>query len=176
MLARAKSFAEIKHQNQYRKNTNIPYVTHPIAVAEKVMPFTQDIEVIAAAYLHDTLEDTQTTEIELEQLFGPRVAKLVCELTSDKTQIEKMGKAKYIAAKINHMSSHARLIKFCDRWDNVSDLTRTPQEFAKRYAHETEEIIRQLQITPTSTEIQIIAKIREYINPFLAPRPYMHEP
>ncbi|TWT25848.1 HD domain-containing protein [Planomicrobium sp. CPCC 101110] len=70
-------FAAIKHAGQVRKSTNIPYITHPFAVAMMLQAERQPEEVVAAGLLHDTLEDTDTTKEELLELFGEKVYRLV---------------------------------------------------------------------------------------------------
>jgi (p)ppGpp synthase/HD superfamily hydrolase len=165
---RAKKFAEKKHINQTRKfDENLPYISHPTAVAERLASIINDEEMIAAAFLHDTLEDTQTTYEEISQEFGNRVADLVQELTSDKKEEKLVGKAEYLTKKINDLSPEARLIKLLDREHNVSGFLQSPPEFCQRYAQETQYILDHINITPSPLEIQIIASIREKITPYL---------
>ncbi|MEK3934672.1 HD domain-containing protein [Sporosarcina sp. FSL W7-1349] len=76
IIEKAFQFALEKHEGQYRKGTMIPYITHPFAVAMILKHHRYPDEVVAAGLLHDTLEDTQTTEQELLD-FGPYVLELV---------------------------------------------------------------------------------------------------
>ncbi len=81
-------FAAGKHQGQVRKDENhSPYITHPIAVAQAIAEIGQvaDLLVLKAAILHDTIEDTQTTEEEIRQAFGQDVLEVVLEVTDDKS-------------------------------------------------------------------------------------------
>ena len=81
--ARARAFATAAHAGQRRKGTRLPYVVHPIEVAETLARhYPADVELIAAGYLHDTLEDTATDAVDLEREFGPRVAGLVRGVTA----------------------------------------------------------------------------------------------
>ncbi|VFS46676.1 HD domain-containing protein [Budvicia aquatica] len=75
---RAKAFATQVHQNanQLRKYTNAPYIVHPAAVAELVRSVPHSPEMIAAAWLHDTVEDTQVTLDDIAQRFGTVVCRL----------------------------------------------------------------------------------------------------
>jgi hypothetical protein len=118
---------------------------------------------ISAAYLHDTIEDTDTTQEVLHDLFGGLVASLVKELTSDPEQIKKMGKAQYLSHKMAVMSSYALVIKLADRLDNVKDITtaRTPQWRAK-YAAETNQILDYIEKTRalSGTHKKLISLIR----------------
>ena len=74
---RAVLFAAGKHAGQCRKGGTIPYITHVVEAMEIVSRITEDEEIRAAAVLHDTLEDTETSKEELERNFGGRVLKIV---------------------------------------------------------------------------------------------------
>lgn len=74
---KALTFAKKAHQGQFRKGTNMPYIIHPIETAEIVKNMTNDAEIIAAAFLHDVIEDTDITEEEIKKEFGQRVLNLV---------------------------------------------------------------------------------------------------
>ena len=84
MLQRAIEFAAVKHGGTPRKGTDIPYIVHPIEVMKIVAGITDDEEVRAAAVLHDTIEDTDASREELEELFGKRVAELVASESENK--------------------------------------------------------------------------------------------
>jgi (p)ppGpp synthase/HD superfamily hydrolase len=124
LVLKAIEFASKKHKGQVRKVSNSPYVTHPLAVSYLVSSFKKSKhldEILAACLLHDTLEDTETTFIELAKEFTPLVASLVHELTSDSIAIKELGKARYLANKMYGMSSYALVIKLADRLHNISD-------------------------------------------------------
>lgn len=81
-FARAVAFAAARHAGQLRKGTSVPYITHPVAVAELLAYFYPDEPDLAVAgLLHDTLEDTPTDRAEIERLFGPEVRRLVLRVT-----------------------------------------------------------------------------------------------
>ncbi len=84
LLERASCFAINAHHGQVRKGEAVPYIVHPMEVATICATITSDPEVLAAAMLHDTVEDTDTTSEEIERLFGSRVAALVASETEDK--------------------------------------------------------------------------------------------
>jgi myo-inositol-1(or 4)-monophosphatase len=84
VFERAMEFAREAHEGQLRKTGNIPFILHPFEVAAIVATMTDDREVLAAALLHDTVEDTQVTPEDVLEHFGPRVAKLVADETEDK--------------------------------------------------------------------------------------------
>ena len=77
LIQRALAFAVRAHGSQTRKGTRTPYVTHPVRVAASLISVGCDAATAAAAYLHDTLEDTKTTRAELLAEFGEEVAGLV---------------------------------------------------------------------------------------------------
>ena len=77
MVEKAIIFAAKAHNNQKRKGTDIPYITHPFAVGMLLQKEKCSDEVIAAGILHDTLEDTETTFKDLTEAFGVHVANLV---------------------------------------------------------------------------------------------------
>jgi guanosine-3',5'-bis(diphosphate) 3'-pyrophosphohydrolase len=133
LLIDALAFAADKHRTQRRKDPEAsPYINHPIALARvlSVEGRVRDVKVLAAAVLHDTLEDTKTTYEELHERFGPAIAGIVREVTDDKTlspperkrlQIEHAGE----------LSKRARLVKLADKISNLRDLTlNAPAEWS----------------------------------------------
>ena len=162
----ALKFATQAHAGQERAGGG-PYISHPVRVAQHVEQWKKSHNLdalISAAYLHDTLEDTDTTHEALQDLFGGLVASLVKELTSDKTQVQQMGKKNYLAQKMATMSSYALVIKLADRLDNVRDITtaKTPQWRAK-YAAETNHILDYIEKNRvlTGTHQKLIGLIRD---------------
>lgn len=144
-VKQALQFATNAHQGQTRSGGE-PYIGHPVRVAGTIEKYKQSHNLdalIAAAYLHDTIEDTDTTHEALHDLFGGLVASLVKELTSDKEKIAKMGKSQYLAQKMAHeMSSYGLVIKLADRLDNVQDIaTAKSPAWRARYKAETEHIL-----------------------------------
>lgn len=84
LVERALAFAAQHHAGQTRKGSRLPCILHPCEVAVTVSSMTGDLEVIAAAVLHDVLEDTSAEKEELFALFGARVTSLVCAESEDK--------------------------------------------------------------------------------------------
>lgn len=115
---KAITFATKKHEGQFRKVSLQPYITHPLAVSYIVASFKKSKkldELIAAAILHDTLEDINTTFDELTKEFSPLISSLVLELTSDKNEIKNLGKTQYLKKKLLGISSYGLTLKLCDR-------------------------------------------------------------
>jgi myo-inositol-1(or 4)-monophosphatase len=83
-LQKAYEYAANAHKGQFRKGTNIPYFSHIITTMNYAFGLTDDMEILQAAILHDTMEDTAVTYEDLEREFGTRVAKLVEQETENK--------------------------------------------------------------------------------------------
>lgn len=83
-LDKAIAFAIKAHSGQTRKMDKSPYILHPLEDAAIVNGITHDEDVIVAAVLHDTVEDTDTTIEEIKEMFGERVAYYVADETEDK--------------------------------------------------------------------------------------------
>lgn len=121
-------FAAAKHRDQRRKDHKAsPYINHPIDVAELLLRAGKvvDVELLQAAILHDTIEDTETTPEELEDVFGVAVRTLVEEVTDDKT----LPKADRKRLQIEHtpkVSAGAKQIKLADKTSNVRDMAHAP--------------------------------------------------
>lgn len=124
----AASFAADKHLRQRRKDAEAsPYINHPLALADILAREggVEDVRVIAAALLHDTVEDTETTIDELEARFGKRVAAMVAEVTDDKS-LSKEERKRLQIAKSASKSTGAKLVKLADKIANLRDLISAP--------------------------------------------------
>lgn len=128
LLFRALAFAAHKHRDQRRKDAEAsPYINHPIALAEVLAGEGRvaDAEVLAAALLHDTIEDTDTSLEELRAQFGERIAGMVAEVTDDKN----LPKAERKRLQIVHaaeISDGAKLVKLADKICNLRDVADRP--------------------------------------------------
>lgn len=129
-LIKAVAFAAIKHKKQRRKDVDAsPYINHPIALADVLANEggIVDENVLCAAILHDTVEDTNTTEQELIDSFGAKIAYIVMEVTDDK----KLDKAERKLMQIEHAahaSKEAKLVKLADKICNLRDILEHPPE------------------------------------------------
>jgi guanosine-3',5'-bis(diphosphate) 3'-pyrophosphohydrolase len=121
-------FAAYKHRNQRRKDADAsPYINHPIALAHVLSTIgeIEDLNVICAALLHDTIEDTDTTYFELEQQFGSKIASIVLEVSDDKS----LSKSERKQLQIDHaadISFEAKLVKLADKICNLRDILTSP--------------------------------------------------
>ena len=127
-LLKALAFAAHKHRDQRRKDAEAsPYINHPIALADVLVNEggVSDVEVICAALLHDTVEDTATTHEELTNAFGSRIARIVAEVTDDKS----LAKEERKRLQIEHapaLSHEAKLVKLADKICNLRDVAHRP--------------------------------------------------
>ena len=168
LFEKALNFAKLKHSSQKRKFTGEPYIVHPIRVAEITKRYGGTESQIIAAILHDTIEDTETTEDEIRREFGDEIAGLVVSLTNDEDEKNRLGKAEYLTKKISGMSSNSLLVKFADRLDNVNDLSSNNPDWSKTYARQTDYILSHLDNPNLNeTHLEIIKKIKEIIRLFL---------
>jgi guanosine-3',5'-bis(diphosphate) 3'-pyrophosphohydrolase len=127
-IFKALSFAAHKHRHQLRKGSRpIPYINHPIALADLLVNTGNiyDSETIAAALLHDTVEDTDTTFEELEEEFGPVISQLVAEVTDDKG-VPKEERKRRQTEHASSLSRSARLVKLADKTCNLRDILQDP--------------------------------------------------
>jgi guanosine-3',5'-bis(diphosphate) 3'-pyrophosphohydrolase len=128
LVLAALRFAAGKHRNQRRKGEDgSPYLHHCVEVADALAAVggVGDPEVLGAAVLHDTLEDTDTTPAELERHFGERVRRLVEEVSDDRSLPRDRRRALQVE-RAPALSREARLIKLADKICNVGDVARTP--------------------------------------------------
>ena len=126
-LARAYHFAASKHVDQRRKGEAAePYMNHLTEVAELVARATDgDLDVVIAAILHDTVEDTDTTIDEIRKVFGTRIADLTAEVTDDKS-LPKQRREDLQIEHAAHASWGAQVIKLADKTSNLRSLLASP--------------------------------------------------
>jgi len=141
--ARAQAFSEQAHAGQRRKYTDEPYIVHPSAVAELVRSIPHSEEMPAAAWLHDVVEDTETSLDTIAREFGDRVAGLVFQLTDvsrpgdGNRRIRKALDRAHLAM----ASTEAKTIKLADLIDNSKSIVERDPEFAKVYIREKAELL-----------------------------------
>jgi guanosine-3',5'-bis(diphosphate) 3'-pyrophosphohydrolase len=127
-FVRALAFASRKHSQQKRKDADAsPYINHPIALVSilAVEAGINDRDILCAALLHDTIEDTDTTVEELVEAFGGPVASLVQEVTDDKRLPKAERKLRQVEHAA-HLSPKARVVKLADRIANLRDVADSP--------------------------------------------------
>jgi len=125
-LIRCASFAAECHKHQTRKSDGGSYITHPLGVAKLIIEAGCNTpEVIMAAMLHDTVEDTDCTLEDIKREFGPVVANIVDEVSDDKS-MDKISRKKKQCAHCPEISKAAQFVKLGDKYHNLSDMKRMP--------------------------------------------------
>ena len=146
IIIQAAVFARYAHRNQVRKYTGEPYWNHCNEVAYIVWPHATN-EMVAAAYLHDTMEDCEVDSDTIQTLFGDRV----CSLVKDLTDVSKPSDGnrrirKDIDLKHTAMASpEAKTIKLADLISNTRSIVQYDPNFARVYLHEKERLLEVLQ-------------------------------
>jgi GTP pyrophosphokinase len=126
IIKKAKEFATKKHKGQL-DDSDLPYINHPIMVASIISMVSMDKNLIAAAYLHDIIEDTQTTYEELIKEFNQDVADLVMEVTHE-GQKDEIG---YYFPRLH--TQRGIILKFADRLSNLSRMEPWNQKRRDQY-------------------------------------------
>ena len=162
------NFATKKHAGQFRRDGVTPYIKHPIKVAELVVKYKKSRnidQIVAAALLHDVLEDTYTSYKELQDSFGEMVASMVMEVTTASYMPVLVGKSNYLKHKMLDMSPYALVIKLADRLANLYDLVNLPSNRREKTIADTKDIVKFLEENRNLTEAQkeIIAEIKNQL-------------
>lgn len=171
LIIKAMRFASNAHEkvNQTRKYTGEPYITHPMIVSETIKKYYDDAEMIAAALLHDTVEDTEVTIEDIEREFSYHVTRWVDQLTdvskpSDgNRKIRKEIDRRHTAA----ADLEAKLIKLSDFLDNTENIVKHDQKFAVIYMEEkTLALQAMIEKTPEIIETELFEKLKEFIDDY----------
>jgi len=158
-LLEAIRFSAEKHRNQRRKdNAKSPYINHPIEVTQLLWDVggVRDVDVLLAAILHDTVEDTDTRPDEIRDRFGEDVLGFVMEVTDDKS-LPKGERKRLQIVNAPHKSHGAKLIKLADKSCNVRNLVSMPPagwslERRQEYLLWTEKVVAGLRGTNLALE------------------------
>ena len=144
LIKKARKFATRAHKGQVRKYTGEPYIVHPIAVAETVRIHGGSDEMVAAAMLHDTIEDTNVTYDDVRKEFGITVAGLVRELTdtSSPSDGNRAVRKEIDRRRLAKASADAQTIKLADLIDNTTSIVAHDPGFAKVYLKEKEALLK----------------------------------
>lgn len=152
LVLRAARFAAWKHRDQRRKGRGaVPYINHPLDLAH-VLWFeggVADPVILAAALLHDTLEDTQTTLQELQGEFGEQVASIVMEVTDEPT-LNWRARKKLQISRARLASAEAKQVKLADKICNLRSMVSSPPngwpvERQRAYFDWSKEVVNQIR-------------------------------
>ncbi len=145
LIEHAKTFATSAHQrlDQRRKYSGQPYDVHLAAVASIVASVTDDAETIAAAWLHDVVEDTPVTLEDLRREFGEPVAQLVEQLTdvSHASEGNRAARKEIDRRHVAQASPRAQTVKLADLIDNCADITHHDRRFARVFLREMDALM-----------------------------------
>ena len=168
LILKATKFSALKHQNQKRKDGKTPYIIHPISVAMILAEIggVDDKEILSAALLHDTIEDTDTTADEIEREFGARVRGVVEELTDNKL----LSYSERKQLQIDHapkLSKDSTLVKIADKISNITDvINESPPEWdinrCKEYIDWAEAVINNCHKVNTPLENHFYNLVNSY--------------
>ena len=162
LILKALKYASSKHRGQKRKVSGAEYITHPILVSYLAAQYKRSKALetlVCAAILHDTVEDTSATYLEILRRFGMPITSLVFELTSDPAALSRLGKLEYLKAKMKGYSSYALFLKLCDRLGNLMDNPSSKQ------LDETVTLLKYLRTSRklTKSHLSVIAEIEKIL-------------
>ena len=129
-------FASRKHYKQYRKSTDMPYISHIMEVMQILIENKCEKEVIIAGILHDTIEDTETTREEIKQLFGEKILSIVQSETEDKS-LDWFERKSITIKNLPSASIEEKLVLCADKLSNIrfiySDLKTIGEKVWERF-------------------------------------------
>lgn len=168
LVFKALHFSAHKHKNQRRKDADAsPYINHPIAVANVLLNEADvtDLEVICAALLHDTIEDTETHRDELLREFGTAITGFVEEVSDDKS-LDKDERKRRQITNAARASPQAKLVKLADKICNLRDILSSPPanwplQRKQRYFDWANEVINNLRGVHAELESVFDAEYRK---------------
>lgn len=138
LYEKAVVFATIAHQSATRKGSRIPYLSHPVEAAAIVAEMTDDQELIAAAVLHDVVEDTDVTLQELRKIFGERIAFYVGGESEDKRRdlppesTWVLRKQETIDFLRERADCNAKMLALADKLSNLRSISRDVEKVGDR--------------------------------------------
>lgn len=146
MIERAEFFAAGAHMavGQKRKYSGEDYIVHPLEVANIVSSVPHTDEMIAAAFLHDVVEDTEVTIEQIDSMFGPKVAKMVEDLTDPPKSVgNRATRKKMTRERLAKAGPEVKTIKLADLISNTRDIVQNDPEFAVVYMREKRQLLQE---------------------------------
>jgi GTP diphosphokinase / guanosine-3',5'-bis(diphosphate) 3'-diphosphatase len=171
---KAVEFAARKHNGQIRKDqAGSPYITHPLLVAKELWEtgHVTNQDTLIAAVLHDTIEDTDTRQAEIREIFGEEVLSIVLEVTDNKI-LEKMERKSLQVMHAPSISHQAKTLKLGDKIVNCRDILNSPPkswplERRRRYIQWAADVVAGMRGTNQALEKtfdQILARAEEELD------------
>jgi len=122
VIEKALQVASKAHLNQYRKHTNIPYITHPVAVGMILMKAGYGDDVIAAGILHDTVEDTTLSLADIEREFDPKIAGIVEGCSEPNKSLSWEERKRHTIEFLKSASIEIRAVACADKLHNIRSI------------------------------------------------------
>lgn len=179
VLLRADAFARERHEGQMRRGSSTPYWLHPVRVAIGLMRWgVTDRDLLAAALLHDVVEDTLTTPAEVRGAFGARAEHLVVWLTSPDPRVAGAAMRDYYRRLLEKGPPDAHLLKIADRSDNLRSIQalvmRTGdrhRRWAGTYLHRTQwQVLPLVAGAPSCARVALVTAMAD-LAPLVEPAP-----
>lgn len=177
VIEKAVEYAAYAHDNQYRKKTRLPYVSHPVTVGFYLLQSGVREEVVAAAILHDVLEDTTTTFSDLEKDFGLEIARLVEGCSEPDKNLIWEDRKKHTIHHLEHAPFEVKQIACADKLHNLrtiqleilKDGHRVWEKFSRgrekqRWYYESILASLQANLTGSQSEWELFKELEETIN------------
>ncbi|MFP5106683.1 HD domain-containing protein [Neobacillus sp. C211] len=124
IVEKALQIASKSHRNQCRKNTDIPYITHPVTVGMMLMKAGYDDDIIAAGILHDTVEDTDLTLKDIEREFGLRIASIVEGCSEPDKSLPWKERKEHTIEFLKTASEEIRVVACADKLHNIRSILK----------------------------------------------------
>jgi len=170
MILKAQKFAAKAHEGVVRRYSGLPYIVHPARVASKVEAVFMPEHVVVAAWLHDTVEDTEVTVEEIRCEFGDEVAAIVEELTNPSKGFPELSREDRKAMDRQHIygvSQYAKVVKLADRIDNLRGIIfEASEDFARLYLRESDALLVSLLDVCELLETELTCIIRNGFEKF----------
>ncbi|MDR7076914.1 (p)ppGpp synthase/HD superfamily hydrolase [Neobacillus niacini] len=124
VIEKALQTASKSHEGQYRKNTDIPYITHPVAVGMMLLKAGYSDEIVAAGVLHDTVEDTPLTLEDIEKEFGAKIANIVEGSSEPDKSLPWIDRKEHTINFLKTASEDIRAVVSADKLHNIRSIIR----------------------------------------------------
>ncbi len=174
ILNQIKEFADRAHGEQMRKYAPERYIAHPIRVMETCRQYTSDVKILAAALLHDVLEDTPVTKEQMQEFLehlmnkpeAQQIVHLVEELTDIYTkdkypQWNRHTRKQKEMERLEKTSEEAQTIKYADLIDNTSEIVEKDPDFSRRYLEEAKILLKKLRKGIEALRQRAMATVKE---------------
>lgn len=120
--------ASKSHRNQCRKNSDIPYITHPVTVGMMLIKAGYEDDIVAAGILHDTVEDTDLTMMDIQREFGPRIAKIVEGCSEPNKSLPWKERKEHTIEFLRTANEEIRVVACADKLHNIRSIVQDHEQ------------------------------------------------